>query len=553
MSNDKLATCVADLVQTHAAALHDVLSALLSIPTGEDMKLGEVADNIYSVAEKHKMDSKELLGRAISKAVVDVLKGGICHDISQANIEFRRALSIVDVSIALMRLRRVEEKLPCTLLEFVFTFCTRGQLSSSVNLIRSRFAAYRAASPSSKMDLFLIKTAVSCINRDQKGSDPELSGRLRLMLASALPVWHPSGMNRRGTFNTANENEYENALKESDCEGVDISLYKSFWGVQSFMRNPSLGETTGPWADATSSMDTVLSAFETLPCPAESPMAHDSSNPKYMTAGSILRLQMVDIRVRRHVLMQFLIFLHHLQVVGESHRSEKDTAAALAKAKFCKSLFEEGAAGDVLKVRIYKLLDKDSSGKFRRFISSLLQREKRWIDWKKHRGYKHLDANRKEAPKSFKRRAVLAPYPNSSKPLPKKRKQNGMESDWKTRQSSWKILPPSERMGPLTDPDRCPVPSLKDLKDELREDMNDPEVTEDSKRKNDTKYLWRSLRMLCEESVDTLSQVIDLNSKRGYNLEISVSGAVAGSPQPESALSQDLAVPPSPPKEEVKT
>lgn len=510
------------IVEEHTTVLSALLTALLdrlvAAEADPTSNAETIAQHICSLAEEHKTKSPELLDRVLQKAVVDVLKGGICEP-PRPNAGLRTALAVVDVAIVLVRMRQIDEKLPCTLLEFVFTFCTRKQLASSVFLIRDRFVAYRAASPSSLINVFMIKTAMSCINRDQKGSDPALSGRLQLMLAAALPVWHPSGLNRRAQFNTANEVEYNTALKEADSSEVDAALFKAFWGVQGFMRNPSLAESREAWSEARSAMDTIVSAFETLPCPGNVPVVHSNSNPKYMTSGSILRLQLVDIRVRRHVLVQYAIFLHHLELMGASAKSDRDAPGTEVRAKFCRSLFEQDGEGEQMKTRIFRLLEKESAGKFKKFILSVLQRERRWIDWKKGKGYKHLETGSKEIPKTFKRRTVLAPVPEVKASSNKKRRIQVADEDWERRQSSWDILPPGERMKPLKDPERCPVPAVEEVREQLLEDMNDTDITIDLKRKNDNKYVWRTLRMLLDESLDTLSKVIDVNAKGGHDLE----------------------------------
>lgn len=520
-----------DLVKRHEADLNEVHGALISLLLAPNSSPESVAKELHMRVQKLTSDTMGLLTHVLRKAAVDILKGGI-QDPSQPNSSFSNALAIVDCAIVLVHERHVDERLPCLLMEFVFTFCTRGQLANGVDEIRQRFAAYRAAALSTRTHIYLIKAAMSCINRDQKGSDPALSGRLRLMLAAALPVWHPSGLNRRGQFNEGSEIDYESALKEGDFKDVDVDLYKSFWGVQRFMQNPSLAETEDIWVDARLAMDAVLGAFETLAIPEEPSIVLESPSPKYMTAPSVLHLQLVDIRVRRHVLVQFAIFLHHLEVISDTIPSEKDSPAVQKKHAFCKSLFASGGEGQRAKDRVYALLERDSAGKFKRFIVSLLQRERRWIDWKKRAGYKHLNETRSEPPKTFKRRRVLSPVPGSTDSAPKRKQESGPE-EWKLRQASWKVLPRSERMAPFKDPQRSLVPSVETLKDQLKEDMEDPDITEDVKRKNDTKFVWRSLRMLCEESLETLMQVIDTNSKTGYDLELCVKGKTSSSPAGE--------------------
>lgn len=507
----------ADVVQTHLSALNAVQEALISLLLAPNSTPQTVATQLHAQLN-HCPDPKPILHHILKKATVAVLKEAL-EEPSNAHSAFTNALAIVDCAIVLLRNRHVDEMLPCTLLEFVFAFCTRAQLSKGIDPIRQRFDAYRRATTTPRTHLYLIKAAMSCINRDQKGSDPVLSGRLRLMLAAALPVWHPSGLNRRGQVNEANKIDYEEQLKDDDSKHVDVALYKAFWGIQQYMQNPSLAEDEHTWRKPKAALEKVLDAYETITIPEGPGITLENPSPKYMTAPSVLQLQLVDVRVRRHVLVQIAIFLHHLEVVGETAPTEKEAPATQEKHLFCKSLFESGGEGDMLRGRVFALLERDSAGKFKRFISSLLQRERKWIDWKKRTGYKHLNDLGHEPPKVFKRRRVLSPIPDSSGPVSKKTCPTGPR-EWQLRQSSWEVLPVSERMTPFKDPHRSMVPSVQTLKGQLKEDMDDPEITEDLKRKNDKKFVWRALRLLCEESMETVMQVIDSNSKSGYDLEL---------------------------------
>ncbi|CDF77546.1 THO complex subunit 1, putative [Chondrus crispus] len=495
-------------------AMHGALISLLVAPKSNPES---VATQLHEQSQEYSPNGRGLLERVLKRATVDILKGGI-QEPSDPKSAFSNALAIVDCAVVLMRNGHVEERLPWTLLEFVFSSCTRGQLSSGIGAIRERFDSYRRAATTAITHVYVIKAAMSCINRDQHGSDPLLSGRLRLILAAALPVWHPSGLNRRGHVYDGGKIDLGSEMENTKESDFDAALYKAFWGVQEFMQNPSLAENEDVWNTARVAIERILDTFETISTLRNPSVAPESPSPKYMAAPSLLHLQLVDVRARRHVLIQLVIFLHYLEVIGQTAPSEKTTPSAYKKHGFCKSLFESDGKGTIIKGRVYALLDRDCPGKFKRFVVSLLQRERKWIDWKKRTGYKHLNAPRSEAPKEFKRRRVLSPVPDSLAPDQSKRRPDGPE-EWELRQAAWTVLPKSERIDPLRDPTRLKVSSIQDLKTQLQEDMEDPDITDDLKRIKNPKFVWRSLRLLCEESISTLLQITEPLSEHGVNLE----------------------------------
>lgn len=367
-----------------------------------------------------------------------------------------------------------------------------------------------------------VQVTVSLIDCDKSGYDPVLAGKLRLTSAAPLPVWHPSGLNRKAAYNTDIELDYETPLKYvQDTSGIDLALYKHVWSVQIWTRNPPMAERQDGWSLVQAGMDKVLEALETLQTARKDwQWNNEEDSVLYMVSPATLRLQLVDLRFRLRTLVQYVLFLKQLELMGDTLPSGKESADLLERIEFCKTLFAQGGEGDKMMTRVFKQMDRDSGGKFKRFILPLLQMDRKWVYFKRT-GYKHFYDGAGEAPKAFKRRAVLSSVPTLGHDKARQELESfatGDNENWKKRQESWKV-PSNDRMAPLKDPDRWMAPGLETLKGQLREDCEDEDITEDMKRKNDTKFVWRSLRMLCEESVETLAQVADLKSKGGCNLE----------------------------------
>lgn len=407
--------------------------------------------------------------------------------------------------------------------------------------VHSRLQQYASLVP--KRPLVCIQVTVSLIDCDKAGYDPILAGKLRLMSAALLPVWHPSGLNRKAAYNTDIELDYEAPLKHVlNTAGIDLALYKHVWSVHVWTRNPSMAERRDGWSLVQTGMDKVLEALETLqPAKKDWQGSEEEESAMYMVSPTTLRLQLVDLRFRLRILVRYVLFLKHLELVGDTLPSGKESADLLARMEFCKALFMQGGEGDKMMTRAFKQMDRDSGGKFKRFVLPLLQMDQKWVYWKRT-GYKHFMAREGEAPKAFKRRAVLSPVPplrGDKAPQELESLALGDDEKWRKRQESWKV-PSSDRMAPLKDPDRWMVPKLETLKSQLKEDCEDEDITEDMKRKNDTKFVWRSLRMLCEESVATLAQVVDLKAKGGCNLESCIT-AESGKPKTDEPGKDDKA------------
>lgn len=503
------------ILSKHDNALQNVRKQLVSDLT-DAKQIQKIAVDLHETAKQCSANSKDLLTRSLIHTTVHLLKSRTvspANETTTTDETFQHVLKIIDVSIELKRLGFLDDKTTFTLLEYLFTFSTQQQICTHINDIRQRCDTFRhIGSPKSKKlsEIYNIKLVQSCITRDPRGTNAILSGRLRLMLAAALPVWHASGMNCRGTYNTGRYGmDCDALLSATDDVKVDVSLYKAFWACQDLMQNPSLSEVPTKWEEARICMCKVLSAFDTVPVSTGSP--DPITCHKYLTSPTILRLQLVDARVRRHVLVQYAIFLHHLEVVGTSAapRAEEASGTAVKGPSFCKQLFSPRGEGEVLKARVYMALEKECAGKYKRFVQGLLVRERRWIDWKKRKSYNQLSEVGSAAPKKFKRRAVMS--------VPGKSDANNLTTgDWSSRKTSWAAVDRMQRDRPLKV--RSRIWGVEELKAEIEEDENDGDIEEQEKRKHDGKYAWRALRLLCEESVECMAGLAD-HSSTGFDLE----------------------------------
>lgn len=541
------------------------LSSTLRQPNTNPQKLADCAIDLFhepalsSTPFKIKQD---LLGHVFQKTLLSELKKfrsqfsertdhhkasdpGSDEQLAFRLKAFDSVFSLIDASIHLLSLPKyrdiISSRLPPQLVEFLLAMHSQVEIEARVHRIQSCFKEVRYVC--SQMDdrayyLYILKAINFCISRDKSGCYPLLSGHLKLMLAAAVPAWHPSCTKRLMAYNEDIEDvDIENLLKEHHQASVDTALYRAFWTAQNAMKNPSKAESPEEWKRIASCMERVIAAFRTvspintaehedidddveMSANSDSKvgvkgegkhllksMSKQSLQTESLSSPSILRLQMEDIRVRRQVLVQYAIFLHHLEVVSSQKPTERDSSATLKAIEHCKLLFSPGGSGMRLKKQVFDVMNSDTDGKLKRFVNNLLQRERCWINLKKTTGYSHLTKTKAKASKIFKRRKVGSkPVGKSSSSL-KNRNDGGGLNGWKTRQRAWMLPSPSEREEILRDRANSELWSKDVLNMELKEDMNDEDVTEDTKRKNDSKYVWRTLRMLCEEDVTCLTRI----------------------------------------------
>lgn len=394
------------------------------------------------------------------------------------------ALHVVDIATQLSAKGHLDQHAPVTLLHYVFSFATLDDLVTNLEAIRKRITAIPRTP---LLQLYFIKLFQSAIERDAHGLNAVRSGRLRLLLAESLRAWHPSGMNRRGTYSI-----HPIAYNPLPHNNVDSALYNALWGLQKFLQNPSLAEADKSWKEASEALGTVISAFESTPVKSDTvPCGVD-----YPTSPGVLHLQLADHHFRRHMLVQYAIFLHHLETTGSLPVGEKDNPSIRKNIEFCGKLFARNAEGERLKARVIALLEKIDGGRLKHFIQSSLQRERVWIRWKKCTNYGHLKTGKVNPPAVFKRRIVL---------WHQKNKTNGINS-WLQR---IKTLESQPQKGDLYSAlyERMPVPGIKELRKSLQEDADEEGLEPDLKRKNDRNFKWRALRTLMDEDVAALKKL----------------------------------------------
>lgn len=495
------------------------------------------------------MKNSHMLLQTVFRATCLRILKNISSDCDPGKVRYRISLvlRLVDYSNELIKNREVDMVLPSALLEYVFSLCTLRQMAASLPAIRERLISASATAAASsytptlkeRCKLDLLKSALVCIRRDSAAIFPRFSGRLHVMLSSALPLWSPSGLNKRGLRNVDNVTEYsneENFTAELKCNLVqpdlsaktkDFPLYQTFWSLQKILRNPfDNGELSETWPRTKKSLTTVLSSLEqTVLVPGPSVEALIARFPKYLSDPCVLHLQLADAQWRRHVLTQFTMFFLYIKTVSEDLGEFRNNPEKLIWEKnrpFCKKLFALDGEGHALCVRIFKLLDKDDpNGKYAKYAAEILDNEAHWIRWKLLRSCPKLDKRAYQPAQRFTRKrrklSTAERLDIDGDDCLLEKPMSGMPPAWIARQDAFKVVPSSSVMSLLEKRLLPEIETSVEVRNLLEADRF--EADEEMKLTNDPKFSWQALRAMCLTDMKGMAKVMCETSEFCVDLE----------------------------------
>ncbi|OQS01073.1 THO complex subunit [Thraustotheca clavata] len=244
------------------------------------------------------------------------------------------------------------------------------------------------AGKTNKASLSLLRMCNALLRRLSKTHNTVFCGRILMFLAFTFSLSERSAVNLNGRYNLSNvttfqsQDEFKISMENASLEeasSTDYSLYKVFWDIQRYLRNPNAAiETDSEWNNLFKELDQVLTAFESNPfSPEDIARSRDlqtqTSTPddkdhffqtKYLTNSRLFYLQLRDPVLRECMLTQFLILFCHLQ------RSKIPTGAS-------KTVLDD------VHERVLRLLEKNLNGEgFSKLLTYVLERERNFVLWK---------------------------------------------------------------------------------------------------------------------------------------------------------------------------
>ncbi|CAD1478339.1 unnamed protein product, partial [Heterotrigona itama] len=232
-----------------------------------------------------------------------------------------------------------------------------------------------------KQDLFfsacknnLLRMCNDLLRRLSRSQQTVFCGRILLFLAKSF-------------LSLREGDDLEQITKDDDKSdakvSIDYNLYRKFWALQDFFRNPNQLYLKVHWKHASS----VLSAFSSFKLEEQrnypstcvdidSSMEESHKETlyfaKYLTNQKLLELQLSDSNFRRYVLLQFLILFQYLNSTvkfkAETHELKPD------QVDWVKATTEQ----------VYALLTETppDGPTFTETVKNILKREEHWNAWK---------------------------------------------------------------------------------------------------------------------------------------------------------------------------
>lgn len=427
--------------------------------------------------------------------------------------------SVVTLSITAAQNNLCSPSLPFLLLTDTFDSVTIDVCNKVFKFVEEKVSVWNSPQFYVSGKNFLLRMSNDLLRRLSKSHDTVFCGRIQLFLAKFFPLDEKSGLNLMSNFNKENltvynkENlegpiqmeekddsmEYEEGeMREgSSSSYVDYQLYRKFWSLQDYFRDPLQCYNKEKWKQFMKNSNSVMAAFKSMKLEPDSTSSKgkDSSKTgdessvffaKYLTSEKLFDLQLSDSSFRRFVLVQFLILFQYL---GQQVKFKAATLVLTEEMQLYMKATTE---------KIYELLKEipPDGEKFAADIKHVLDREEHWNNWKNEGCPSFVKEKPKEdqEPKRRPRKRTLGEElelnAGSSKKI-------DMGSPELTR--LWNQCP--DNLEACRSEKRMFLPALEEFFEEAIEQADPDAMIEDEyKIVNNSNYAWQALRLLARRS-----------------------------------------------------
>ncbi|KAK6310856.1 hypothetical protein J4Q44_G00189110 [Coregonus suidteri] len=261
---------------------------------------------------------------------------------------------------------------------------------------------------------YLLRMCNDLLRRLSKSQNTVFCGRIQLFLARLFPLSEKSGLNLQSQFNldnitVFNKNEQESTLGQKPTEEkedgmeveegemgdeepsapapcsipIDYNLYRKFWTLQDYFRNPVQCYDKFSWMTFLKYSDETLAVFKSFKLDDMQASKRKLEElrtaggdhvyfAKFLTSEKLMDLQLSDSNFRRHILLQYLILFQYLK-----GQVKFKSSSCILNDDQC-SWMEE-----TTKV-VYQLLREipPDGDKFAAMVEHVLNTEENWNSWK---------------------------------------------------------------------------------------------------------------------------------------------------------------------------
>ncbi|XP_008213701.1 THO complex subunit 1 isoform X3 [Nasonia vitripennis] len=506
-------------------------------------------------------DRKPAIDQALRDTLVIILS-------NNATNNTRTLESYIKFCIELCRKDLATTSMPVMLLSDMFDALT-------LNLCEDLFTYVENNVSTWKEDLFfgacknnLLRMCNDLLRRLSRSQQTVFCGRILLFLAKFFPFSERSGLNIVSEFNLENITEFgsekseEEVIQQMEVDGeksetkisIDYNLYRKFWALQDFFRNPNQCYNKMHWKCFSTHATNVLSTFASFKLEDQKDCIIDHLKieslldgrykdnhyfAKYLTNEKLLELQLSDSNFRRFVLLQFLILFQYLNSTvkfkSETHELKPD------QVEWVNTTTEQ----------VYLLLTETppDGAAFAEAVKHILKREEYWNSWKN------------EGCPAFKRPAPepMTEADEARKPKRLRRKIGDLIRDAQAvgkyymgnqeLTKLWNLCP--NNLEACKSKDRDFLPSLETYFEEAIEQLDPAAAIEDEYKKvNDGNFGWRALRLLARRSPHFFVHGnYPINKLQEY-LEIMIKKIAKDRPQVQTDIKQEAGE--TPPSEQIE-
>uniref|UniRef100_A0A8C4VXI9 THO complex subunit 1 n=1 Tax=Gopherus evgoodei TaxID=1825980 RepID=A0A8C4VXI9_9SAUR len=409
--------------------------------------------------------------------------------INQASCE--NVLAIISLAINAVTDGICTASTPFVLLGDVLDCLPLDQCDKIFTFVEKNVTTWKSNTFYSAGKNYLLRMCNDLLRRLSKSQNTVFCGRIQLFLARLFPLSEKSGLNLQSQFNLENvtvfnTNEQESTLGQKHIEErdegmeveegemgddevptscsipIDYNLYRKFWSLQDYFRNPVQCYEKISWKTFLKYSEEVLAVFKSYKLDDTQASRKKLEElktggehvyfAKFLTSEKLMDLQLSDSNFRRHILLQYLILFQYLK----GQVKFKSSNYVLTDEQ---SLWIE----DTTKL-VYQLLSENppDGERFSKMVEHILNTEENWNTWKN------------EGCPSFVK-----------------------ESEELTR--LWNLCP--DNMEACKSETREYMPTLEEFFEEAIEQA-DPEnmVENEYKAVNNSNYGWRALRLLARRS-----------------------------------------------------
>ncbi|XP_068459526.1 THO complex subunit 1 [Clinocottus analis] len=360
--------------------------------------------NVFNQFPGNEAEKKTTLDQALRGVLGDqIVEQKACCD---------EYLSLIYLSIDAVTEGICSPTTPFLLLGDVLDCLPLDQCDKIFSFVEENVSTWKSNSFYTAGKNYLLRMCNDLLRRLSKSQNTVFCGRIQLFLARLFPLSEKSGLNLQSQFNLENvtvfnKNEQESTFGQKHTEEkedgmeveegemgeedapapcsipIDYNLYRKFWTLQDYFRNPVQCYDKFSWMTFLKFSDETLAVFKSYKLDdmqvskrkLEELRASGGEHvyfAKFLTSEKLMDLQLSDSNFRRHILLQYLILFQYLkgQVKFKSSSCVLNDDQTTWIEETTKLVFQ-----------LLKEIPPDGD-KFATMVEHILNTEENWNGWK---------------------------------------------------------------------------------------------------------------------------------------------------------------------------